>query len=289
MHSTERRGELGGRVERGTPWPAILGLSTVAAWAVTIPHAAPPFHEVVVFWFLAVCPGMAVVRVLRLRETLSQWILAVSLSIALDTILAMVQLYGRWWSPTGGFIALTIITLAGSVLDTALPNEAGEQVSTTTLTELLGEFRVFRDAKSTIPAEPPSRRRRTGHPMSRRWAIAGLLPALTILLLIGAAAGVVPQLPDAQTLDPRAGLSAFVETISGEGSAVVGIAVAALLGILLIERELEMAMGRAIPGAWAGCRNVAIALLIVVFGTVIGLRVACLASPLFCLGGASLP
>ena len=72
----------------------------------------------IVLWFLCVCPGMALVRFLRLAEPVVEWILAIALSFAVDAMVAGVLLYAGRWSPTGTLEILMGISLGGAILQT---------------------------------------------------------------------------------------------------------------------------------------------------------------------------
>ena len=83
--------------------PGALALAALAAQAV---HAGSPLRAVVVLVFLVLAPGYAVVRLLRLPDRLVELTLAVALSIALDSLVALGYLYaGLAW------IAWTLATL----------------------------------------------------------------------------------------------------------------------------------------------------------------------------------
>src|SRR2546426_2888543 len=69
-------------------WPTIIILSAVAAGLVTIVFTDIAIRPIIVFWFLCICPGMVLVRFLRLSEPVVEWTLAVALSFAIDAIVA---------------------------------------------------------------------------------------------------------------------------------------------------------------------------------------------------------
>lgn len=95
-------------------WPVIIFLSALAACIVTyvIPHAQ--IRAVIVMSFLFICPGMALVRFLRLNDIVTEWILAFSLSFALDAIVGGVFLYTGHWSLSGILITVLAISLIGA-------------------------------------------------------------------------------------------------------------------------------------------------------------------------------
>ena len=97
-------------------WPIIIILSAGAAELVTFVIPASPMRPIVVIWFLFICPGMAVVRLLRLNEPVVEWTLAIALSIAVDASVAAIQLYTGRWSPTLTLEILIALSLAGAIV-----------------------------------------------------------------------------------------------------------------------------------------------------------------------------
>ncbi len=96
-------------------WPALILLWVGAAWLVTFVIPDTVLRPVVVLSFLFVCPGMALSRLLRLENTLSELLLGIALSITLDSIIACVLLYTGQWSPTLILETLIILSLAGAI------------------------------------------------------------------------------------------------------------------------------------------------------------------------------
>jgi flagellin-like protein len=68
----------------------------------------------VVLWFVLVCPGIALVRLLRLEDPFAELTLAVAVSIALALVLSGVGLYAGLWSPTVTLCVLIAITVTAS-------------------------------------------------------------------------------------------------------------------------------------------------------------------------------
>lgn len=101
-------------------WPVILGLSALIAGVLTFVGDAPQARIIVVLWFLLVCPGMMLVRFFHLREPLFEWILAITLSMALDTITGGILLYTGHWSPNGAFAIILGLTVAGVLVQALL-------------------------------------------------------------------------------------------------------------------------------------------------------------------------
>lgn len=101
---------------RAQLWSLIIIVSAVAVGLVLIVDVWPPLRQLVGGWFLLVCPGMAFVRLLRLSEAITQWTLAIALSLALDAIVAVSMLYAGLWSPQWGLAALIGVSLIGAVI-----------------------------------------------------------------------------------------------------------------------------------------------------------------------------
>jgi hypothetical protein len=97
-------------------WPSIIIISAVAAGLVYFVFTNTIVRPAVVFWFLFICPGMMVVRFLRLKEPIVEWTLALALSFAIDAIVAAIQLYAGRWSPAGTLTILMILSLCGAIV-----------------------------------------------------------------------------------------------------------------------------------------------------------------------------
>jgi hypothetical protein len=97
-------------------WPIIIIASTIGVSLVTFGDVKSPIRPLIVMWFLFICPGMAFVRLLQLKEGFAEWTLAIALSFAMDTIVAGGMLYAGAWSPKWSLIVLVFLSLAGAML-----------------------------------------------------------------------------------------------------------------------------------------------------------------------------
>ena len=95
-------------------WPAIIAASAIGTVLANLAEANQPLRAALAFWFLLVCPGMAFVRLLGLTEPLSEWALAVALSLALDTAVGEALLFAGAWSAATCLAALAALSLAGA-------------------------------------------------------------------------------------------------------------------------------------------------------------------------------
>lgn len=100
-------------------WPTVIILSAIAVGLVTFVMPDTPLRPLIVFWFLFICPGMAFVRLLHLKELVVEWTLALALSFFIDAVIGGIFLYAGRWSPTGILIILIGISLGGALLQLA--------------------------------------------------------------------------------------------------------------------------------------------------------------------------
>jgi hypothetical protein len=97
-------------------WPAAMTLSALLVGALTFGDVDTAVRPIVTVWFLLVCPGLAVTRLFRLNDPMSEAMLAVALSITLDSLVAGTMLYAGIWSPRVALGILIAVTIGGSVL-----------------------------------------------------------------------------------------------------------------------------------------------------------------------------
>jgi hypothetical protein len=85
--------------QRAAIWPAVIIGSAIAAavFAFAVPES--PVRPFVVVWFVLVCPGMALVRMLRLADPLLELATGIALGIALELLVVVLALYSGVWSP----------------------------------------------------------------------------------------------------------------------------------------------------------------------------------------------
>ncbi len=101
-------------------WPTIIIFSTIVVGFVNFISTDIVVRPIVVMWFLFVCPGMVVIRFLRLKEPVVEWTLALALSFSIDAIVAGIQLYAGRWSPSGTLIILISFCLGGTIMQIAM-------------------------------------------------------------------------------------------------------------------------------------------------------------------------
>lgn len=97
-------------------WPIVIIASAVGAGLALLSNVGLPIRAGVTFMFLLICPGMAFVRLLHFEERVTEWVLAIALSLALNTFVAEAMVYAKIWSPEGGFFVLIGLSVIGALL-----------------------------------------------------------------------------------------------------------------------------------------------------------------------------
>ena len=92
---------------------AWLAAQPSVAWLLaTAGQAAPASRAVLAAWFLLVCPGMAVARLLPIGRASIEWTVAVIVSLALDGLLALGLTSPGWWSLDRSLAILVTVSAA---------------------------------------------------------------------------------------------------------------------------------------------------------------------------------
>jgi heme A synthase len=99
-------------------WPAAIAALGLALIALMRTDAYPALRLPAAIGFLLVCPGMALVRLLRIHSPLLEWMLALAVSIALDGLVGSIFIYSETWAPETvvatlllGSVALALVQL----------------------------------------------------------------------------------------------------------------------------------------------------------------------------------
>jgi hypothetical protein len=95
-------------------WPLLATASALLAGALALADVHSPLRVLVVLWFVLACPGGSIVRFLRLGDPVAELTLAVGVSLALATIVAVTDLYLGLWSPDATLLVLIAVTLVAS-------------------------------------------------------------------------------------------------------------------------------------------------------------------------------
>ncbi len=108
-------------------WPLVLVLSTLAVSLAAFLNWQSPLRPLITLWFMAVCPGMALLRVFGLRLPVAGWPLAIAFSLALDTAVGIALLYSGRWSWQTGLIILVAITMLCTITEIFRKQSEGPQ------------------------------------------------------------------------------------------------------------------------------------------------------------------
>lgn len=111
----ERGGEASLARVRGLIVAAITLLTGVALVAGITASVAP-----LIVVFVLVCPGLALVGAVRLRDPLFEIVVGVALSISIAGLLATMELFIDAWAPVPTISILLAISVAGLLLDAGL-------------------------------------------------------------------------------------------------------------------------------------------------------------------------
>ena len=85
--------------DRKLAWSGGMTCAAVLVGLVVFVLPIGPLRPLLVVPFLLVCPGMVLVRRLHLAEWWVELLLAIGISVAVDTLLATAMVYAGVWSP----------------------------------------------------------------------------------------------------------------------------------------------------------------------------------------------
>lgn len=106
---------------RAQAWPIAILLSAAAVGGLAVGGVGTPLRPIVTLGFLAVGPGLAIVRLLRIGDFLTEIVLSVAFSLALSTLVAGTMLYAGLWSPGWSLGLLLAVSGIGAALQLATP------------------------------------------------------------------------------------------------------------------------------------------------------------------------
>jgi hypothetical protein len=99
------------------PWPLSFIFAGVIVSAMVF--GGTPLRPYLTLAFALICPGMAIVRLLGIADSLLEVAVAVALSIAIELLASLVMIYSGVWSPDGLFLGLVGLTLMAAGFDLA--------------------------------------------------------------------------------------------------------------------------------------------------------------------------
>jgi hypothetical protein len=94
-------------------WPVVITLSMAVVEILVYNDVATPLRPWITMWFLLVCPGMAYVRLLHISDAVSEFVLAVALSLVLALLSSAAVLYAGLWSPELILMLLIGLSMVG--------------------------------------------------------------------------------------------------------------------------------------------------------------------------------
>lgn len=97
-------------------WSAVITISCIIVGVFSFGDLESPIRPFIVFWFFLVCPGMALVPLLSIEDKSTEFIIAIALSLAIDTAIATIMVYTGLWSPLWGLGIVIGICEIGVVL-----------------------------------------------------------------------------------------------------------------------------------------------------------------------------
>jgi hypothetical protein len=97
-------------------WPLIIAGTGIIVLLMAAADLVSPLRPILVFGFLLVCPGMAYIRLLHLHDRFTEFILAVALSLVIDTLVSEMLVLMKFWSPASSVLVIVILSIAGVAL-----------------------------------------------------------------------------------------------------------------------------------------------------------------------------
>lgn len=98
-------------------WPFVLIASSLLIGLMAFSNWQSPLRVWIALWFLVICPGMALQRLVGLRLPIQGWSLAIAFSLALDSLVGIILLYSGKWSWELGLGILVSLTIISAILD----------------------------------------------------------------------------------------------------------------------------------------------------------------------------
>lgn len=126
---------------------------SVAAIGMVAANLQSPARSALVLVFVILAPSIAIGYLLRDFDPLARAVLAVSSSLVLLTLTAMIMLVGGFWSPTGGLLAIASLTAVCVMAQ--WPPIARRLSAATDALGRYGQRRLVPDWPLADPAGPP--------------------------------------------------------------------------------------------------------------------------------------
>jgi hypothetical protein len=98
----------------GYTWLFFVLMASAVTAILVFSGVSSALRAIAVFGFMLFVPGWSFIRLLRLNSPMMGWTLAVTLSLALDAVIAMILLFADAWSAQTGLILLIGISILGA-------------------------------------------------------------------------------------------------------------------------------------------------------------------------------
>jgi hypothetical protein len=98
----------------------IVASSALAMIEGVAASGASPMRLIAVAWFLTVCPGLAIVGLIGLRDPWLSLAIVPALSFAVDVFVGGILSYTGLWSPSAAILVLVAISVTGAVAQDAV-------------------------------------------------------------------------------------------------------------------------------------------------------------------------
>ncbi|MGC1215099.1 MAG: hypothetical protein WA890_28045 [Micromonospora sp.] len=109
-----------GEARRRVPWPAVvILLAGPGVVALVVGDGPGHLRAVSVLVYLAVVPGLACARLIRIPDGLTRFVVGVALSLALGVLVAQGMIHLHRWSPLLGLSTLATIASLAAVTELA--------------------------------------------------------------------------------------------------------------------------------------------------------------------------
>lgn len=110
-------------------WPTTVLVTGGAAMGLVAADVEHPARSLIVLWFLLVCPGILIVRRIRVIDTVALVPAAVAVSTSLEIALSLLMVYGGWWDPELLLAGLVAATSVWSTVELVLRRPHGATVA----------------------------------------------------------------------------------------------------------------------------------------------------------------
>ncbi len=101
----------------GLFWPGAVLASSATLMVAEGFDLGPPLAPILALWFLLVCPGVSYVRLLRLGEPLTEFLLTVAFSVSIGALASLALLAGQVWTPGRTLLVVVGIAVVGAGID----------------------------------------------------------------------------------------------------------------------------------------------------------------------------